>query len=118
MTYRSNLDAPPFLNEIGSWHDRPEVFTAVPSIVVAGDYVGNSFGLASVEGAIVAARQAALCLSRNLGVAREPKILYPRDIDKDQIRRRKELLEPLKARALGTLWANRDQQPKSSALMD
>lgn len=118
INYRSNQDAPLFLNETGSWHDRPEVFTAVPSIVVAGDYVRNSFGLASVEGAIVAARQAALCLSRNLGVSREPKILYPRDIDREQIRKRKELLEPLKARALGTLWANRDQLPKNSALMD
>ena len=118
VTYRSNTDAPLFLNEIGSWHDRPEVFTAVSSIVVAGDFVRNSFGLASVEGAIVSARQAALCLSRNLGVGHDPKILYPRDIDKDQIRKRKDLLEPVKARALGTLWANRDQVPTSSALVD
>jgi uncharacterized protein with NAD-binding domain and iron-sulfur cluster len=118
VTFRSNTDAPLFLNEIGSWHDRPEVFTAVPTIVVAGDYVRNSFGLASVEGAIVAARQAALCLSRNLGVDHAPKILYPHDVDKDQILRRKELLEPLKARALGTLWAGRDRLPTTSALMD
>ena len=118
VTYRSNADAPLFLNEIGSWHDRPEVFTTVPSIVVAGDYVRNSFGLASVEGAIVAARQAALCLSRNLGVGSDPKILYPRDIDKDQIRKRKELMEPVKAKALGTLWVNRDQLPTNSALME
>lgn len=118
VTYRSNVDAPLFLNEIGSWHDRPEVFTTVPSIVIAGDYVRNTFGLASVEGAIVAARQAALCLSRNLGVGSEPKILYPRDIDKDQIRKRKQLMEPVKARALGTLWVNRDQLPTGSALME
>lgn len=118
VNYRSNTDAPLFLNEIGSWHDRPEVFTTVPAIVVAGDYVRNSFGLASVEGAIVAARQAALCLSRNLGVGRDPRILYPRDIDKDQIRKRKELLEPVKARALGTLWANRDRLPTTSVLME
>lgn len=116
--FRSNADAPLFLNETGSWHDRPEVYTAVPSIVVAGDYVRNSFGLASVEGAVVAARQAVVCLSRALGLGREPTILYPRDLDKDRIRARKALLEPLKARALGTLWAQRDQGPRPSMLMD
>ena len=74
--YRNNLDAPLFLNEIGSWHDRPESFTPVPSLVVAGDFVRNSFGIASVEGAILSAKQAAICLSRYLGLRREKRRKY------------------------------------------
>ena len=118
VTYRSNEDAPLFLNEVGSWHDRPEAFTTVPSIVVAGDFVRNSFGIAAVEGAMLAAKQAVVCLARYLGLQAQPHILVPKDVSNDQIRLRKQALEPLKALALGSLWSRRDLTPRSSDLME
>ncbi len=107
VTYRSNDDAPLFLNETGSWHDRPEAYTAVPSIVVAGDLVRNSFGIASVEGAMLSAKQAVLYLARDLGLQTQPRILVPQHVSNDSIRLRKQALEPWQALALSTLWAQR-----------
>jgi 15-cis-phytoene desaturase len=42
----------------GSWAVRPEAATAVPNLVLAGDYVRTSTDLASMEGANEAARRA------------------------------------------------------------
>ncbi len=118
VTYRSNDDAPLFLNETGSWHDRPEAYTTVPSIVVAGDYVRNSFGIASVEGAMLSAKQAVVCLARYLGLQEQPRILMPQDVSNDLIRLRKQALEPWKALALSTLRTRPVTAQAGSALME
>ena len=118
VTYRSNEDAPLFLNEVGSWHDRPEAYTAVPSIVVAGDFVRNGFGIASVEGAILSAKQAVICLGRYLGLQAQPHILLPKDVSNDQIRLRKQALEPWKGLALASLGAGQNRTPSASDLLE
>jgi hypothetical protein len=86
--------------------------------VVAGDFVRNSFGIASVEGAILSAKQAAICLSRYLGLRREPQLLCPRDVSNDDIRRRKLLMEPLKAQALAALGERRHEVPTRSSIFE
>lgn len=116
--YRSNVDSPLFLNEVGSWHDRPEVVTAVPSIVLAGDYIRNSFGIASVEGAIMSAKQAVINLARYLNMEAAPRMLYPMEVPNEEIEKRRRILEPFKARALGALWAQGKDGQKRSALFE
>jgi uncharacterized protein with NAD-binding domain and iron-sulfur cluster len=112
VEYNSNANAPLFLNEVGSWHDRPEAATALPDIVVAGDYVRNSFGIASVEGAIVSAKQATTRLAEYFDISIRPNILYPREVSNDQIASRLRMLEPVKAWALAQLAVSR---PDASA---
>lgn len=106
VTYRDNRDAPLFLNEVGSWYDRPEVATPLPWLVLAGDYIRNSFGIASVEGAIVSAKEAAARLIAHFGFDHTPRVLQPRRISRERIARRLRILEPSKARALAALRAS------------
>jgi uncharacterized protein with NAD-binding domain and iron-sulfur cluster len=53
------VNAEPLLvNRVGSWRNRPEASTAIPNLVLAGDYVRTHTGLACMEGANEAGRRA------------------------------------------------------------
>jgi 15-cis-phytoene desaturase len=50
--------APLLVHPPGSWADRPEAATALPNLVLAGDFVRTTTDVASMEGANEAARRA------------------------------------------------------------
>ncbi len=52
-----NLE-PLLVNEINSWHLRPDAYTAIHNFFIAGDYVRTSTNFASMEGANESARRA------------------------------------------------------------
>ncbi|MGE3546008.1 MAG: FAD-dependent oxidoreductase, partial [Kofleriaceae bacterium] len=60
----------------GSWAVRPEASTAVPNLVLAGDYVRTSTDLASMEGASEAARRAVNTILRRSASASTPARLW------------------------------------------
>ncbi|MGE0546310.1 MAG: FAD-dependent oxidoreductase [Kofleriaceae bacterium] len=60
----------------GSWELRPEASTAVPNLVIAGDYVRTSTDLASMEGASEAARRAVNTILRRSASLAAPAQLW------------------------------------------
>src|SRR3954453_1737261 len=56
-TQAANLD-PLLVNTTGSWADRPDAVTRIPSLSLASDYVRTHTDLATMEGANEAARRA------------------------------------------------------------
>ena len=51
-------DEPPFIQNTGSWADRPESMTAIRNLFLAGDWVRTNINVTSMEGANEGARQA------------------------------------------------------------
>src|ERR1041385_1204223 len=52
---RSNLNAPLFLNTVGSWAFRPGTRTRIPNLYVAGDYCRTHADLTTMESAVMSA---------------------------------------------------------------
>jgi uncharacterized protein with NAD-binding domain and iron-sulfur cluster len=69
---RNRNDEPLLVNTIGSWEKRPTAGTAIPNLVLAGDYVRTDIDLATMEGANESAREAANEILRRSGSRAEP----------------------------------------------
>jgi uncharacterized protein with NAD-binding domain and iron-sulfur cluster len=69
---RNRNDEPLLVNTIGSWDKRPAAGTAIPNLVLAGDYVQTDIDLATMEGANESAREAANEILRRSGSRAEP----------------------------------------------
>jgi uncharacterized protein with NAD-binding domain and iron-sulfur cluster len=69
---RNRNDEPLLVNTIGSWDKRPTAGTAIPNLVLAGDYVQTDIDLATMEGANESAREAANEILRRSGSTAEP----------------------------------------------
>lgn len=54
-----NDNEPLFVNEVGSEPWRPDAFTDIPNLFLAGDYCDNAINAVSVEGAVVSGLKAA-----------------------------------------------------------
>jgi uncharacterized protein with NAD-binding domain and iron-sulfur cluster len=65
-------DEPLLVNTIGSWDRRPTAGTAIPNLVLAGDYVRTDIDLATMEGANESAREAVNEILRRSGSHAEP----------------------------------------------
>jgi uncharacterized protein with NAD-binding domain and iron-sulfur cluster len=78
---RNRNDEPLFVNTVGSWDSRPGAGTAIPNLVLAGDYVRTDIDLATMEGANESARAAVNEILRRSGSkaapARKFKLLDP-----------------------------------------
>lgn len=61
----------------GSWATRPDPGTAIPNLVLAGDYVRTKTDLASMEGANEAARHAVNVILQRAGSTAAPCELWP-----------------------------------------
>lgn len=61
----------------GSWALRPDALTAVPNLVLAGDYVRTHTDLASMEGACEAGRRAANAILDRTGSAAPRAAIWP-----------------------------------------
>jgi hypothetical protein len=56
-----------FINKVRSWDLRPNAFTAIPNLFLAGDYVRTNTDLATMEGANEAARRVVNCILEGSG---------------------------------------------------
>jgi uncharacterized protein with NAD-binding domain and iron-sulfur cluster len=63
---------PLLINTTGSLDDQPETRTAVPNLLLAADYVRSDIGLATMEGANEAAREAVTALLAQAGSNASP----------------------------------------------
>jgi uncharacterized protein with NAD-binding domain and iron-sulfur cluster len=65
-------ETPLFIQNTGSWYDRPTSATAIPNLFLAGDYVKTNVMVTTMEGANESARQAvnALLQAAGSGAAR------------------------------------------------
>jgi hypothetical protein len=81
----TNLE-PLLINHAGSWENRPEAWTNIPNLFLAGDYVRTHTDLATMEGANESARRAVNAILKASGSRarrckvwrlREPWILAP-----------------------------------------
>ena len=66
-----------FVNQVGSWHYRPEAATAIPNFVLASDYVRTNTNLATMEAANEAARRAVNALLVATGSSATPCQIWP-----------------------------------------
>jgi uncharacterized protein with NAD-binding domain and iron-sulfur cluster len=60
-------DEPLLINTPGSWDDRPEATTAIPNLMLAGDYVRCTMNVATMESACETGRKAARVISAAAG---------------------------------------------------
>jgi uncharacterized protein with NAD-binding domain and iron-sulfur cluster len=65
-------DEPLLVNTVGSWEKRPEAGTAIPNLLLAGDYVRTDIDLATMEGANESGREAVNVLLERSGSKAEP----------------------------------------------
>ncbi len=63
-----NVNTPLFMNTITAWGDRPRPVTKIPNLRIAGDYVKNHIDLATMEGAVSSAQEAAASILDDHGV--------------------------------------------------
>jgi hypothetical protein len=82
---RASSSEPLLINTTGSLDDQPEARTAVPNLLLAADYVRNDIGLATMEGANEAAREAVAALLEQAGSNASPpvigKLWQPAELD-------------------------------------
>jgi uncharacterized protein with NAD-binding domain and iron-sulfur cluster len=69
-------DEPLLVNTVGSWEKRPTAGTAIPNLVLAGDYVQTDIDLATMEGANESGREATNEILRRSGSKAEPAAKY------------------------------------------
>lgn len=85
-------DEPLFIQNAGSWADRPESMTAIRNLFLAGDWVRTNINVTSMEGANEGARQAVNALLDAAGslaprcslrgLFRPPKFEYLKSVDR------------------------------------
>jgi uncharacterized protein with NAD-binding domain and iron-sulfur cluster len=63
----TNIEAPLYINTVGSWTNRPRVDSRIPNLFMAGDYVKAHVDLACMEGAISSAIEATSVISERYG---------------------------------------------------
>jgi uncharacterized protein with NAD-binding domain and iron-sulfur cluster len=73
---RNRNDEPLLVNTVGSWDNRPTAGTAIPNLVLAGDYVQTDIDLATMEGANESARAAVNEILRRSGSRAEPARMF------------------------------------------
>lgn len=66
-----------FVNETGSWPDRPDTVTAIPNLFIAGDFCKNPIDVVTVEGATVSGLLAAEEVRKRAGYGAPVEIILP-----------------------------------------
>jgi len=108
-SFRSNVDAPLFMNTVGSWQFRPETRTdpaceqdwvhkTVENLFLAGDYCRSKIDLVCLEGAVTTGISAARAIAKHCGVEHKvPEPLVPPEVDRDRCEAAKAILAPFLA---------------------
>ena len=84
-TVKPNLDAPLFLNSVGSWHFRPSTKTRLDNLYTAGDYCRSEVDLTTMEGAVISALSTARDILDNEGIPSRVKLCPPKLLSRSQI---------------------------------
>jgi hypothetical protein len=75
--FQTNIGQPLFLNEVGSWENRPEAKCAIPNLFIAGDYCQTFIDVVSVEAAVVSGLVAAEAVRERARTGDPIKIVHP-----------------------------------------
>jgi len=78
LEIQSNMYYPIFINDIGSWPNRPTTKTAFPNLFMAGAHCQNAIDITTVEGAVLSGLEAAEAVRRRHGVGEPIEIIYPK----------------------------------------
>jgi zeta-carotene desaturase len=77
LEIHTNMRYPIFINEIGSWPNRPTTRTAFRNLFMAGAHCQNVIDVTTVEGAVLSGLEAAAAVQRRHRVGTAVKIIYP-----------------------------------------
>src|SRR5262249_14199596 len=72
-----NMRYPIFINEIGSWPNRPRTETRIGNLFMAGSHIQNFIDTTTVEGAVLSGLEAAAAVVRRHGHGKPVDIIYP-----------------------------------------
>jgi uncharacterized protein with NAD-binding domain and iron-sulfur cluster len=75
---QAHNDDPLFSNTVSSWDNRPRTTTAIPNLLLAGDYVQTDFDVATMEAACESGRAVANALLQASRVGAEPARMFHR----------------------------------------
>jgi uncharacterized protein with NAD-binding domain and iron-sulfur cluster len=77
LEIHSNMRHPIFINEIGSWPNRPTTHTGIGNLFMAGAHCQNAIDVTTVEGAVLSGLEAAAAVLRRHGHGEPVEIRYP-----------------------------------------
>lgn len=74
---QTNVGEELFVNQVGSWDDRPKATCEIPNLFLAGDFCQSFVDVVTVEGAVVSGLLAAEALRRRRGIGAPIDIIRP-----------------------------------------
>lgn len=74
---QTNVGEELFVNQVGSWDNRPKATCGIPNLFLAGDFCQSFVDVVTVEGAVVSGLLAAEALRRKHGIGRPIEIIRP-----------------------------------------
>jgi Flavin containing amine oxidoreductase len=77
LEIHTNMRYPIFINEIGSWPNRPATKTAFSNLFMAGVHCQNVIDVTTVEGAVLSGLEAAAAVQRRHGLGEPVDIIHP-----------------------------------------
>jgi hypothetical protein len=74
---QTNVGEELFVNQVGSWENRPKPTCDIPNLFLAGDFCQTFVDVVTVEGAVVSGLNAAEALRRRRGIGKPINIVRP-----------------------------------------
>ena len=74
---QTNVGEELFVNQVGSWDNRPKATCDIPNLFLAGDFCQTFVDVVTVEGAVVSGLNAAEALRRKCGIGKPIDIVRP-----------------------------------------
>lgn len=74
---QTNVGEELFVNQVGSWDNRPKATCGIPNLFLAGDFCQSFVDVVTVEGAVVSGLLAAEALRRKHGIGAPIEIIRP-----------------------------------------
>jgi uncharacterized protein with NAD-binding domain and iron-sulfur cluster len=74
---QTNVGEELFVNQVGSWDNRPKATCDIPNLFLAGDFCQTVVDVVTVEGAVVSGLNAAEALRRRCGIGKPIHIVRP-----------------------------------------
>ena len=78
ITLQRHHAEPLFITDVGAWHFRPNVRTAISNVYLAGDYVRSPVDITCMEGAVTTGFQAAEAIAKDYGCSVARPVRRPR----------------------------------------
>jgi Flavin containing amine oxidoreductase len=74
---QTNVGEELFVNQVGSWENRPKATCDIPNLFLAGDFCQTFIDVVTVEGAVVSGLNAAEALRRRRGIGKPIDVSRP-----------------------------------------